>query len=102
MNITVMTFFESGELESAMQTLQAALDKDDVHKEKQNVQQVMNLGDSSASATGSADSGDVVAQMSDAGPSSEVDDPDVHMKNQIKQKAMLLRASKVQDFFCFY
>ena len=103
MNITVMTFFESGELESAMQTLQAALDKDDVHKEKQNVQQVMNLGDSSTSATGSGDSGDVVAQMSDAGPSSEaVDDPEVAMKNQIKQKAMLIRASKVQDFFCIY
>ena len=99
MNITLQTFFESGELESALQALQAAVDKDELHsKEQQNAQQVMNLGDSSASATGSADSGDVVAQMSEGGPpSSEVDDPEARIKNQIKQKAMLIRASKVQD-----
>ena len=70
----------------------------DENQTQQNAQQVMNLGDSSASATDSADSGDVVAQMSEGGPpSSEVDDPEAKIKNQIKQKAMLIRASKVQD-----
>ena len=91
-NITLHTFLDGGELESAAQKLMAAWGKGKLNGAAVTIQNVVQLG----AANSAADVDGGASHESEPLQAIADDDPDRELKRQRKQNAMLTRARKIQ------